>query len=52
MREELDESTGRRQMTIIEDREKKLHPTIQIRKTRRSARSCASSSSRWARSSP
>ena len=32
MREELDESTGRRQMTIIEDREKKLHPTIQIQK--------------------
>ena len=32
MREELDESTGRRQMTIIEDREKKLHPTIQIRR--------------------
>jgi len=32
MREELDESTGRRQMTIIEDREKKLHPTIQVRK--------------------
>jgi DNA-directed RNA polymerase subunit beta' len=32
MREELDESTGRRQMTIIEDREKKLHPTIQLRK--------------------
>ena len=31
MREELDESTGRRQMTIIEDREKKLHPTVQIR---------------------
>ena len=30
MREELDESTGRRQMTIIEDREKKLHPMIQI----------------------
>ncbi|MDX1568505.1 MAG: hypothetical protein R3223_11935, partial [Longimicrobiales bacterium] len=30
MREELDESTGRRQMTIIEDREKKLHPTIEI----------------------
>jgi len=30
MREELDESTGRRQMTIIEDREKRLHPTIQI----------------------
>ncbi len=32
MREELDESTGRRQMVIIEDRNKKLHPTIQIRK--------------------
>jgi len=32
MREELDESTGRRQMTIIEDRDKKLHPTIQLRK--------------------
>jgi DNA-directed RNA polymerase subunit beta' len=32
MREELDESTGRRQMTIIEDRDKKLHPTVQIRK--------------------
>ena len=32
MREELDESTGRRQKTIIEDREKKLHPTIQIQK--------------------
>ena len=32
MREELDESTGRRQRTIIEDREKKLHPTIQIQK--------------------
>jgi DNA-directed RNA polymerase subunit beta' len=32
MREELDESTGRRQMTIIEDRDKKLHPTIQILK--------------------
>jgi len=31
MREELDESTGRRQMTITEDRDKKLHPTIQIR---------------------
>jgi DNA-directed RNA polymerase subunit beta' len=30
MREELDESTGRRQMTIIEDRDKKLHPTIQL----------------------
>jgi len=30
MREELDESTGRRQMTIIEDKEKKLHPTIEV----------------------
>jgi DNA-directed RNA polymerase subunit beta' len=37
MREELDESTGRRQMTIIEDREKKLHPTIQIRKDTKNA---------------
>ena len=35
MREELDESTGRRQMTITEDREKKLHPTIQIQKTKK-----------------
>ena len=31
VREELDESTGRRQRMIIEDRDKKLHPTIQIR---------------------
>ncbi len=30
VREELDESTGRRQMVITEDRNKKLHPTIQI----------------------
>ena len=30
MREELDESTGRRQLVIIEDRNKLLHPTIQI----------------------
>ncbi len=30
MREELDESTGRRQMTVIEDRDKRLHPTIQL----------------------
>ncbi|MFP4622955.1 MAG: DNA-directed RNA polymerase subunit beta' [Gemmatimonadota bacterium] len=30
VREELDESTGRRQLVIIEDREKKLHPTISI----------------------
>jgi DNA-directed RNA polymerase subunit beta' len=37
MREELDEGTGRRQMTIIEDRDKKLYPTIQIRrKTKKS----------------
>ncbi len=35
MREELDESTGRRQMTITEDRDKKLHPTIQIRRKKR-----------------
>ena len=31
VREELDESTGRRQMMVIEDRDKKLHPAIQIR---------------------
>ncbi|TVP74610.1 MAG: DNA-directed RNA polymerase subunit beta', partial [Gemmatimonadales bacterium] len=31
VREELDESTGRRQMVIIEDRNKKLHPTLQLR---------------------
>ncbi|MFO7893870.1 MAG: DNA-directed RNA polymerase subunit beta' [Longimicrobiales bacterium] len=30
VREELDESTGRRQLVIIEDREKKLHPAIAI----------------------
>ena len=30
MQEEFDESTGRRQTTVIEDRSKKLHPTIQI----------------------
>ena len=30
VREELDESTGRRQMVVTEDRNKKLHPTIQI----------------------
>ncbi len=30
MREELDESTGRRQIVITEDRNKKLHPTIQL----------------------
>jgi DNA-directed RNA polymerase subunit beta' len=37
MREELDESTGRRQMTIIEDRDKKRHPTIQIVKNTKKA---------------
>ncbi len=31
MREELDETTGRRQMIVTEDRNKKLHPTIEIR---------------------
>ena len=30
VREELDEATGRRQQVIIEDREKKLHPRIEI----------------------
>src|SRR5687767_7121292 len=30
VREELDESTGRRQLVIIEDREKRLHPMIDI----------------------
>src|SRR5690606_35242965 len=30
LREELDESTGRRQLVIIEDRAKKLHPMIEI----------------------
>ena len=37
MREELDESTGRRQLIIIEDRGKKLHPTIQIRAKKKKA---------------
>src|SRR5690606_8578845 len=31
VREELDESTGRRQLVITEDRNKKLHPMIEIR---------------------
>ena len=31
MREELDETTGRRQMIVTEDRNKKLHPVIEIR---------------------
>src|SRR5690606_5451035 len=30
VREELDESTGRRQLVIMEDREKRLHPMIEI----------------------
>src|SRR5690606_20340938 len=34
VREELDESSGRRQLVIIEDREKKLHPMIEIRHVR------------------
>ncbi|MFW6089628.1 MAG: DNA-directed RNA polymerase subunit beta', partial [Gemmatimonadota bacterium] len=29
-REELDETTGRRQLVIIEDRDKKLHPRLEI----------------------
>ena len=41
MREELDDSTGRRQMVIIEDREKKLHPTIVIRKKTKKRREAA-----------
>ena len=31
MREELDETTGRRQMIVTADRNKKLHPAIEIR---------------------
>jgi DNA-directed RNA polymerase subunit beta' len=31
VREELDESTGRRQLVIIEDRAKRLHPMIELR---------------------
>jgi DNA-directed RNA polymerase subunit beta' len=31
VREELDESTGRRQLVIIDDRAKKLHPMIELR---------------------
>ena len=41
MREELDASTGRRQKVIIEDREKKLHPTIVIRKKTKEGRGSA-----------
>ena len=51
--EELDELTGLRQRVIIEDREKKLHPHIEICRRRAGRRSAfATSSSRWARSSP
>jgi len=35
VREELDELTGRRQRVIIEDREKKLHPHIEIMQTKK-----------------
>jgi DNA-directed RNA polymerase subunit beta' len=49
--EELDELTGLRQMVVIEDREKKLHPHIEIWQTKGGRRSCATSSCRWARSS-
>ena len=38
VREELDESTGRRQLTIIEDRDKKLHPQINIMKGKKKVR--------------
>jgi DNA-directed RNA polymerase subunit beta' len=38
VREELDESTGRRQLTIIEDREKKLHPQISIKENGKKVR--------------
>jgi DNA-directed RNA polymerase subunit beta' len=38
VREELDESTGRRQLTIIEDREKKLHPQINIKRGEKKVR--------------
>jgi DNA-directed RNA polymerase subunit beta' len=33
VREELDDSTGRRQLVIIEDRNKRLHPMIEIHET-------------------
>ncbi len=38
VREELDESTGRRQLTITEDREKKLHPQINIKRNGKKVR--------------
>ncbi len=38
VREELDESTGRRQLVIIEDRDKKLHPMIEIRSGKKKLR--------------
>jgi len=53
VREELDELTGRRQRVIIEDREKKLHPHIEIIQKRvRRKSGCATSSSPRGRSSP
>ena len=42
MREELDEGNGDVvKMTIIEDRSKKLHPTIQICKKNKKGRGCS-----------
>jgi DNA-directed RNA polymerase subunit beta' len=38
VREELDESTGRRQLTITEDREKRLHPQINIKQNGKKVR--------------
>src|SRR5690606_40588480 len=38
VREELDESTGRRQLVIIEDRAKKLHPMIEIHEKKKSGK--------------
>ena len=50
--EELDELTGLRQRVIIEDREKKLHPHIEIWQAKGGKeKESATSSSRWARSS-
>ncbi len=43
--EELDELTGLRQTVVIEDREKKLHPHIEIVETSRAARKSASATS-------
>ena len=50
--EELDELTGLRQRVVIEDREKKLHPHIEIWQSKGGKeKKSATSSSRWARSS-